>query len=164
MALHLADHMAAALPTLRVHPTAKRIRAMVDGKVVVDSTRARIVWEPRRIVPSYAVPVADIAGMLTLSNGAPRGAAHPVTIGTGPPVFDPSTAFSVHTTPGQMFDITVGHATLRRAAFIAEDADLGADAILDFDAFDEWREEDELLVGTPATRSRRSTPGGARGA
>ena len=40
MALDLADHFSASLPQLRFHPTAKRIRALAGGKVVVDSTRA----------------------------------------------------------------------------------------------------------------------------
>ena len=56
MAVDLAEHISAALPELRVHPTAKRIRAFVGGEPIIDSTRALIVWEPRRIVPSYAVP------------------------------------------------------------------------------------------------------------
>ena len=47
---------------LRHEPTAKRIRAVLGGATVVDSTRAVLVWEPRRIVPSYAVPVQDVAG------------------------------------------------------------------------------------------------------
>jgi uncharacterized protein (DUF427 family) len=64
MALDLFDHSFAALPDLRFHPTAKRIRALVDGEVMLDSTRAWVVWEPRRIVPSYAVPLSDIRGRL----------------------------------------------------------------------------------------------------
>ena len=55
MALRFADHLFGALPELRIHPTEKRIRAFVDGQLVVDSTRALIVWEPRRIVPSSAM-------------------------------------------------------------------------------------------------------------
>ena len=146
MALDLAHHLFAALPELRSHPTGKRIRAFVGGEAVVDSRQAVIVWEPRRIVPSYAVPVADIAGALT-PTGAAAGEARPVTLGDGPPVLDPSSPFSFHTTPGQPYDITIGATTLAGAAFVPADPDLGGAAILDFDAFDEWREEDELLVG-----------------
>ena len=48
MAVGLADHYVASLPQLRLHPTAKRIRALVDGDmVVVDSTGAWILWERR---------------------------------------------------------------------------------------------------------------------
>jgi uncharacterized protein (DUF427 family) len=147
MALDLADHLFAALPALRIHPTAKRIRALVDGGAVVDSTRARIVWEPRRIVPSYAVPIADIAGTLTPTGARLPVEPRPVMMGAGPPVLDPGTGFSFHTTPGQTFDITVGPNVLPGAAFVPDDPDLEGVAVLDFDAFDEWREEDELLVG-----------------
>jgi uncharacterized protein (DUF427 family) len=146
MALDLAHHLFAALPELRSHPTGKRIRALARGQVVVDSRQAVIVWEPRRIVPSYAVPVADIAGALTPTD-ASAAAARPVTLGDGPPVLDPRSPFSFHTTPGQPYDITIGATTLAGAAFVAADPDLGGAAILDFDAFDEWREEDERLVG-----------------
>ena len=41
---------------IRHTPTDRRVRA--DD--VVDTTRALLVWEPRRIVPSYAVPLADV--------------------------------------------------------------------------------------------------------
>jgi uncharacterized protein (DUF427 family) len=146
MALDPAQHMFAALPELRSHATAKRIRALLDGAVVVDSTRALIVWEPRRVVPSYAVPIADIDGSL-VESAATRAAETVVQLGDGPPVLDPRTGFSFHTAPGQAFDLQVGSSTLTAAAFVPEDADLAGHAVLDFDAFEEWREEDELLVG-----------------
>ena len=68
-------------------------------------------------------------------------------LGKGPPVLDPSSGFSFHTTPGQPFDLAVGGTTLAAAAFIPDDGDLDGYAIVDFEAFSEWREEDELLVG-----------------
>ena len=52
--------MGQLLPVLRHEPIGKRIRAELGGATVVDSTRAMVVWEPKRVVPSYAVPVADI--------------------------------------------------------------------------------------------------------
>jgi uncharacterized protein (DUF427 family) len=144
MALKFADHFFAALPELRIHPTEKRIRAFVDGQPVIDSTRATIVWEPRRVVPSYAVPAADIAAELVASEGA-TAEERAVTLGGGPPFLDPTTGFAVHTVEGQNYDI-VASRTLPAAGFAAQDADLEGYVIVDFDAFDEWREEDELLV------------------
>ena len=41
----------------------------------------------------------------------------------------------------------VGGSTLRGAAFTPDDPQFAGRAIVDFDAFDEWREEDDLLVG-----------------
>jgi uncharacterized protein (DUF427 family) len=145
MALRFADHLFAALPELRIHPTEKRIRAFVDGAAVVDSNRALIVWEPRRIVPSYAVPTDDVGAELAPTVGAAVD-EHAVSIGDGPPVLDPRTGFAAHSTAGQGFDI-VASRTLTAAAFTPDDADLDGYVVLDFDAFDEWREEDELLVG-----------------
>jgi uncharacterized protein (DUF427 family) len=166
MAIDLAEHIAAALPELRVHPTAKRIRAFYGGEPIIDSTTALIVWEPRRIVPSYAVPVADIA--VPLSPAAADATAEEVEVRVGdlPPVLDPRTGFAFHTVGGQSFDIVAPSGALANAAFVADDPDLDGYAVIDFDAFDEWREEDELLVahardpfGTVDTRrsSRRVT-------
>jgi uncharacterized protein (DUF427 family) len=54
--------MASGFGQLRHEPTAKRIQAVLGGDTIVDSTRAVLVWEPRRIVPSYAVPAEDVRG------------------------------------------------------------------------------------------------------
>ncbi len=146
MALRFADHEFAALPELRWHPEAKRIRAFLGGATVIDSTRARIVWEPRRIVPSLAVPVDDVDGSLIA--GEPGSAdERAVQLGDGPPVLDPSTGFTFHTVEGRSFDIVTGTSTQSAAAFAPVDADFEGYVIVDFDAFDEWREEDEVLVG-----------------
>jgi uncharacterized protein (DUF427 family) len=146
MALDLADHFFAALPELRYHPTAKRIRAFVGGGAVVDSTQAWVVWEPRRIVPSYAVPRDDVHGALVETAPEPVSEERAVRLGDGPPVLDPRTRFSVHTTPGTTFDITTAAGALAGAAFAPSDPAFDGYAILDFEAFDEWREEDEVVV------------------
>jgi uncharacterized protein (DUF427 family) len=146
MALRFADHEFAALAELRWHPEAKRIRAFADGIAVVDSTRARIVWEPRRVVPSFAVPIDDIDGDLGAAT-ARTAEERPVQLGDGPPVLDPSTPFAFHSTPGHSFDIVTDATTLPGAAFAPADADLDGYVIVDFDAFGEWREEEEELVG-----------------
>ena len=41
-------------------PTGKRVRVADVGEVIADTQRALLVWEPRRIVPSYGVPVGDL--------------------------------------------------------------------------------------------------------
>ena len=38
------------------------MRALLAGEEVVDSTRALLVWQPKRVVPSYAVAVEDVRG------------------------------------------------------------------------------------------------------
>lgn len=100
MAIPLNDLLMGALTELRVHPSAKWIRASFSGETLVSSTRAVIVWEPRRLVSSYAVPAADVKAGLAASSGS-VGDEHPVQVGAGgPPVLDPRTPFSVHL-PGE---------------------------------------------------------------
>ena len=146
MAVRFADHEFAALGELRWHPEAKRIRAYLAGAEVVDSTTARIVWEPRRVVPSFAIPVDDIDGSLVATEAA-AAEEHAVRLGDSPAVLDPSTGFTFHSTEGRSFDIVIGTSTLPSAAFVPADADLDGYVIVAFDAFDEWREEDDVLVG-----------------
>ena len=59
MSTRMRDLLTGGLGELRHEPTGKRIRAVLDGGTVADTTRALLVWEPRRIVPSYAVPAGD---------------------------------------------------------------------------------------------------------
>lgn len=160
MALAFASHIQSALAELRYHRSPKRIRALVDGDVVVDSTRALVVWEPRRVVPSYAVPVEDIAAALKTVD-APPAEERPVSMDGETRVLDPSTPFTAHTSPGEPATI-VASRELPAAAFRSGDPDLAGYAVLDFDAFDRWLEEDEILLGharDPFTRidTRRSS-------
>ena len=146
MALRFADHEFAALGELRWHPEAKRIRAFVDGVNVVDSTRARIVWEPRRVVPSFAVPVHDIDGALVAVEQE-KAEEQPVTWGTDRrcSIRAPASQRTRSTAPRSTSSPALR--TLPAAAFAPADADFDGYVIVDFDAFDEWREEDEVLVG-----------------
>jgi uncharacterized protein (DUF427 family) len=141
------------LDELRHEPTAKRVRALLGDDVVADTTAALLVWEPRRVVPTYAIPLADL-------RVAPTGAPHePVTepaaeIGlrlpavSDRPVLDPSIPFAVHTTDGEPVELRdpsggpVGH------GFRPTDHDLAGHVILDFATFD-WLEEEERIVGHP---------------
>jgi uncharacterized protein (DUF427 family) len=149
MAVAMDKLMRSALPDLRVEPVDKWVRASVDGRTVVDSRRARLVWEPRRVVPSYAVPVTDVAGsMVPHTDGAAE--ERPVRIGEGgPPLLDPRTPFSAHSCPGESLTIRSGQVDLEGAAFAPLDEDLSGYVVLDWDAFTEWREEDQPVVGHP---------------
>lgn len=142
------------LDVLRYEPTDKRIRATFGNDTVIDSTRAMLVWEPKRIVPTYAVPVEDVDGEIL---SAPPAEALDVEARGFPPigapqlagrvVLDPSVPFAVRTTAGEPRMIRGGgrHA----AAFRAADPALAGYVIVDFDAFDAWYEEDERNVGHP---------------
>jgi uncharacterized protein (DUF427 family) len=121
---------------LRYEPIAQRVRATLAGDTVVDSTRAILVWEPRRVVPTYAVPAEDVGAAL-----APAAAEHD----DAPGVLHPGIPFAVHSVDGEPLAV----ADLDGAGFRFADEDLAGYVELDFRAFDEWFEEDEPVVGHP---------------
>ncbi|MET0760902.1 MAG: DUF427 domain-containing protein [Thermoleophilaceae bacterium] len=131
----MRDLMARARSELRHEPIERRVRANLGAETVVDSTRATLVWEPRRVCPSYAVPIEDIRAELR-----PAGATNGHVDG----VLHPGIPFSVHTAAGEPVTIyeRVG------AGFRLADEDLAGYVVLDFDAFD-WYEEDERIAGHP---------------
>jgi uncharacterized protein (DUF427 family) len=149
MAVHMAELVHGAIPELRIHPVRQRVRAQVDGTTVADSTRAVLVWEPRRVVASYAVPVADVIGELVAFEGA-AGEERPVRLDDkAAPVLDPRTPFTVHSCPGRPSSIRTGTAFLEGAAFAPADPDLDGYVVLDWDAFSGWLEEDQPVLGHP---------------
>jgi len=158
MSVRVRDLLMRELDTLRYEPIDKRIRATLGDDTVIDTSRAMLVWEPKRVVPTYAVPVEDVAAeILSLprtetgdpdAHGvAPMGAPQLA----GQVVFDPSVPFDVRTTEGEPLTIRVGAGDAARdaAAFRADDPALAGYVIVDFDGFDAWYEEDERNVGHP---------------
>jgi uncharacterized protein (DUF427 family) len=150
--------MASGFGQLRHEPTAKRIQAVLGGDTIVDSTRAVLVWEPRRIVPSYAVPVEDVRGDLVpaIAGSGTAGAAGPgddvgvaLTEVTPLRVLDPRVPFTVHSTGGEAVDLHAAGQVRPGAGFRPADPDLAGLVILDFGAFDAWYEEDEQNVAHP---------------
>lgn len=140
------------LPGLRHEPTAKRIRAVLGERTVVDSTRAVLLWEPRRVVPSWAVPADDIDAELVDGPVASLGAqdvGYSLPDVSQRPVLDPSIPFTVHTADGRVVDVVVDSRRLPAAGLRLADADLDGYVVLDFAAFDTWWEEDEPNFGHP---------------
>ena len=154
MAVRMAEFFFSGHNELRCHPVASRIRAMVGEETVVDTTRAMVVWEPRRIVPSYAVPIEDVR-VSTVPAVAPEVAADPQQLGDGPPVLTPSTPFAVHSCPGETHTIQAASRELPAAGFIPGDPDLAGYLFLDWAAFDRWLDEDEDLVAHPRDPFKR---------
>jgi len=142
MAARMRDTLMRALDGLRYEPTEKRVRATIDGETVADSSRAVLMWEPRRVVASYAVPVEDLRGELVPA--PPRDAEAP-----GPLILHPGIPFSVHSSEGDALSLHVAGATREAAAFRPADPDLAGYVVLDWHGFDKWFEEDERLVAHP---------------
>ena len=140
MALDLGSHQWSVFDQLRFHPVTKRIRASHQGRPVLDTCDAYVVWEPRRVVPMYAVPRADVVATLT-----PCPPVEPP--GDVPPVIGP-VHFAWHFHAGSSFTIGVDDASFEGAAFVADDPDLGGRVIVEWAPFD-WTEESEPMTGHP---------------
>ncbi len=153
MSTRMRDLLASGLAQLRHEPTAKRIRAILAGGTVVDTTQALLVWEPRRIVPSYAVPDSDVAAELGPADPAPAATTGAIGVRVPElserPVLDPSVPFAVHSTEGRAADLRAGAQHRPGAGFYPADPDLAGYVLLDFGAFDAWYEEDELNLAHP---------------
>ncbi len=129
-----------ALASLRYETCEKRLRILLAGEPVADTVRGLLVWEPRRLVPDYAVPRADFLAALE-----PAGRFDDVS---DPPVLMPTNPFAAHSCSGEMFDILIGDRRIPAAAFQADDPDLSGYLTVDFSAF-QWREEEEPIISHP---------------
>lgn len=136
----MSDHLRAVHGELRWQPVPQRIRVTLAGTTVADTLGAVLVWQPRRGVPSYAVPEADLTADLTLCPPTPLPKVLPPFLST--PHFD------WHTTPGQPLSVRAGGETRDNVAFRPADPDLAGYVVLDFAAFG-WREEDVEVIGHP---------------
>jgi uncharacterized protein (DUF427 family) len=152
MAVTMRELIGSSLAELRCEPTAKRLRASVGGQLVADTGAGLLVWEPRRVVPTYAIAAADLSASLIPAGAAdPEAEAHTgfqLPDVSNRPVLDPSIPFRVHSCPGTSFDVVVGARTVPAAAFRPDDPDLTNHVVLDFAAFD-WLEEQEPVVSHP---------------
>src|ERR671938_476337 len=78
MAVKLRRSRRALMEELRYEPTEKHVRAALGGRTVADTKRAVLVWEPRRVLPCYAVPADDLDAELSVAH--PRDPYHRVDI------------------------------------------------------------------------------------
>ncbi|MFC9324275.1 DUF427 domain-containing protein [Kitasatospora sp. NPDC057015] len=84
------DYPAALVRVDHVEPVPRRIRAVLAGETVLDTTRARYVWEIPPY-PQYYIPLADVrADLLVPEEGdghgpeeGPRGRTHPYGLRVG---------------------------------------------------------------------------------
>lgn len=136
MAVDLEQEWFRGLSQLRFARTPKRIRAVLDGETVLDTRDALLVYEPRRIVPWYAVPPSDLR--LQLSEHDPSAVPELRT-----PVLPPHHN-EWHTVPGRSLQLE-GRGEV---AFRPDDPDLGGRVIVRWEPF-EWLEEDEPVMAHP---------------
>ena len=143
-------HAVMQLDELRYEPIDKRIRGRAGDRTVVDTRRAVLVWEPRRVVPHYAVPETDVEGEIVAPSGEGDGDADAdagdLRLGELR-IVDPSVPFTVHTADGESVAIRAGDRDV--AAFRPADPALTGLLLVDFDGLDAWYEEDERNVAHP---------------
>ena len=143
MAITLSASHQQQLRQLRIEPTVKRVRAKLGDQTVLDSRRALLVWEPNRVVPTYAVPIDDIQGAVADAPPIPaRTAEYPGSM------WDPRVPFSVRLTPGTSVVISAGTGAAADG-FVAEDPDLDGYVILDFPGFTTWLEDNDEIISHP---------------
>jgi uncharacterized protein (DUF427 family) len=147
MAARVSEILMGSLDRLRYEPLDKRIRGVIGDRTVLDTHLAVLLWEPKRVVPSYAVPVEDLD--VVLRPAADTHNADPDIPRLGDrPVYDPSVPFAVHTVDGEPLDLLAG-ATRRAGAAFSLGEELPDYVVLDFTALDVWYEEDERTIGHP---------------
>jgi uncharacterized protein (DUF427 family) len=147
--------MVGSFAELRYEPTVFRVRASLDGATVVDTDRALLVWEPRHVVPYFAVPVEDLRAELVPVSAAAGGGADLVSLAPegaaagGVSIVRPG-SFQAHTAQGEELSVRpAGGPERERAAFRFTDPALAGFVGLDFAAFDAWYEEEEQIVAHP---------------
>lgn len=109
---------------VRIGATDKRVRAYLAGRLVVDSTRTTLVWESPHY-PTYYFPLEDL---------------HAELVPTGRTRTSPSRGI------GSVYDVVAGDAIAPGAGLRYEDSlidELRGLVRLDWDAMDQWFEEDE---------------------
>jgi uncharacterized protein (DUF427 family) len=133
--------VARLLSELRFEPVVQRIRVAYDGQVLADTTEAMLVWEPRHVVPSYAVPRRSLAAEVVLRRHEP---ADPTGL---PPVITPDHP-PTHPTAGQLATLRFADTVLDDVGFVADDPDLAQHLILTWRPFT-WTEEEVSVIGHP---------------
>ena len=124
------DYPAAIVATNHVEPVPRRIRAVLAGQTVFDTTRALYVWEWPHY-PQYYVPAGDVRGDLLVPGSqlkrSRRGAE-------------------------RLHDLRVGEVERKNAARLLTESpieDLAGTFRFDWPAMDAWFEEDEQVFVHP---------------
>lgn len=146
MALRVGQHLMSLTDQLRFEPVGRRIRASYQGEPVLDTTGAALVWEPRRVVPMYAVPGADVLATLT-------PCATPEPPAELPPILGPVN-FGWHLLDGESFTLHVAGRAFEAAAFRPADPDLEGRIVVEWEPF-EWVEENQPVTGHPHDAFKR---------
>jgi uncharacterized protein (DUF427 family) len=121
------DYPQAITPVGHVEPVPRRVRALLGGKTVLDTTAARYAWEWPPY-PQFYVPLTDVApGVLVdedVEEDRPLG-------------------------PARRHGLAAGGVTRPGAAWVAADGELAGTVRFEWSALDAWFEEDEQVFVHP---------------
>ena len=126
----MRDYPQAIAETNRVEPAPRRVRGVLAGEVVFDSSRALYVWESEKY-PQYYIPVADVNAELLVDEDHPERLSRGTALRHG---------------------LRVGAVTRPGVARLYSDDSLEGLAgtmRFDWDALDAWFEEDEEVFVHP---------------
>ena len=129
--------MESSSPRVRVETGAKRVRALLAGEMIADTTRVRLVWEKPHY-PTYYIPAEDVRTDLLVDTGEvshspSRGDARMLSVKVGDREA-PSAAQWYADTPVEGLEGTIR---------------------LDWPAMDAWFEEDEEVYVHPRDPYKR---------
>jgi uncharacterized protein (DUF427 family) len=123
----VADYPQMIVEANHVEPVPRRIRAMLGGKVVLDTTSALYVWEWPNY-PQYYIPAADVDPRLLVDEG------HEQKLRRG---------------TSRRVGLQAGDQLRPAAASVYTDGDLAGRVRFDWEALDAWFEEDEEVFVHP---------------
>jgi uncharacterized protein (DUF427 family) len=126
----VADYPQMIVPVDHVEPVPRRVRAMLENHVVLDTTKALYVWEWPNY-PQFYVPLDDVDPSVLV---------------------DEDHAQHVHRGHTQLYSLVVGDTVRPSAVRVYVDATvegLAGTARFEWDALDSWFEEDEEVFVHP---------------
>jgi uncharacterized protein (DUF427 family) len=123
----MPDYPQMLMPVDHIEPVPRRIRAMLAGEVVLDTTKALYVWEWPNY-PQYYIPIADVNRALLV---------------------DEQHSERLHRGSAQLHGLRVGAIVRPSSARLYLDGSVAGAIRFDWDALDAWFEEDEEVFVHP---------------
>jgi uncharacterized protein (DUF427 family) len=123
----MPDYPQMLMPVDHIEPVPRRIRAMLAGEVVLDTTKALYVWEWPNY-PQYYVPIADV---------------------NRPLLVDEQHTERLHRGSAQLQGLRVGQVVRPSSARLYIEGSVAGTVRFDWDSLDAWFEEDEEVFVHP---------------
>jgi uncharacterized protein (DUF427 family) len=123
----MPDYPQMLMPVDHIEPVPRRIRAMLAGEVVLDTTKALYVWEWPNY-PQYYIPIADVNRALLV---------------------DEQHSERLHRGSAQLHGLRVAAIVRPSSARLYLDGSVAGAIRFDWDALDAWFEEDEEVFVHP---------------